>query len=116
VAGSGYGLAVNAKTSNPAAAKAFLNTAATVQSQTELNSAIGGLPILPAGPTAVPAPFAGWVSIIRSGRAVPMFDQYWDNAEVLKALTTGTIELMTGQTTIPQVLANMDDAYNAGAT
>lgn len=116
VAGSGYGLAVNAKTPNPAAAKAFLNTAATLDSQTELNSAIGGLPILPAGPTAVPAPFAGWVKIIRSGRAVPMFDQYWDNAEVQKALTTGTIDLMTGQATIPQVLHNMDDAYDAGAT
>ena len=113
IAGSGYGIAVNAKSPNIAASLEFLNVAADPASITEFVHTIGGIPILPAGATAVNDAFANWVALVRQ-RAIPMFDQYWPNPYVIHQLWNGTNALLSGQTTIPLVLESMDNAWDEG--
>jgi raffinose/stachyose/melibiose transport system substrate-binding protein len=114
--GSGYGLAVNAKSADPVAAKAFIHSVASPAGQKAFNLALGGVPLLPAEPGAVPSAFADVVPKLRAGRTATYYDQQWPNAEVQQALIKGSVELMTGQATIPDVLQSMDQAYDAGKT
>lgn len=111
--GSGYGLAINAKTKNPAGAKAFLNTVTSPLGQKVYNALLGGVPLLPSRPGAVPQAFApSVVPILRAGRTASYYDQLWPNSAVQKALIVGTQALMTGQKSIADVLGDMDAAYN----
>jgi raffinose/stachyose/melibiose transport system substrate-binding protein len=112
-AGSGAGLAVNAKTKNPDLAKAFM-AAATTPLGVKLDCAIGGgIPLMPSKPGAVAQCFVPNVlPIVQAGRTSTYYDQLWPNTAVQKALVSGSQDLLTGQQTVAQVLSAMDDAYN----
>ena len=112
--GSGYGLAINKKTGNAAGSKGFLNTVTSPLGQKVYNALLGGVPLLPSRPGAVPQAFAPLVMpVLRAGRVASYYDQLWPNAAVQTALITGTQALMTGQQSIADVLGAMDTAYNS---
>jgi raffinose/stachyose/melibiose transport system substrate-binding protein len=111
--GSGYGLSINAKTKNPAGAKGFVNTVTSPLGQKVYNALLGGVPLLPSRPGAVPQAFAPLVMpVLRAGRVASYYDQLWPNAAVQTALIVGCQALMTGQQNISDVLGAMDAAYN----
>ena len=115
-AGSGAGYVVTSTTKNPAAAKALINYMCKMNSVAVYDRIDGGLPLLAAGPGAVPQLFEpNVIPFLRAGRTATYFDQQWPNAQVRSALTVGCQELLSGQSTIPDVLEAMDAAYRQGA-
>ncbi|MCL2465614.1 MAG: extracellular solute-binding protein, partial [Micrococcales bacterium] len=81
-AGSGYGYAINAKTKNMDAALKFLQTAAQPAQVKAFNLALGGIPLLPSDPGAVPEALAPLVPFVTNGKSATYMDQYWPNADV----------------------------------
>ncbi len=76
----------------------------------------GGLPLLQASSGAVPQLFvSNVIPFLKAGRTATYFDQQWPNAQVSSALTVGCQEILSGQSTIPNVLEAMDTAYREGA-
>jgi raffinose/stachyose/melibiose transport system substrate-binding protein len=115
-AGSGAGYVITSTTKSPKASKALINYMCTMNSVAVYDRIDGGLPLLQASSGAVPQLFVpNVIPFLKAGRTATYFDQQWPNAQVRSALTVGCQEILSGQSTIPDVLDAMDTAYREGA-
>lgn len=60
----------------------------------------------------LPDPSSEEGALIKDGRTVAFFDQFWPNGEVNAALMAGAQELLLGRKTPVEVLASMDTAFD----
>lgn len=102
---SSYG--VNAKSKNLAAAKDFIKFLSDPNS---LNIYLNGrVPAIPYPQIKVDPVFSEMLSVIRYGQSAPV-GVFWPNAKVQEVYLKGIQQLFAGQTTIEQLLAEMDKA------
>lgn len=56
--------------------------------------------------------YEGVSDLLKNGDYTPLPNQAWANASVYDAMATGVQGLLTGQSSIDQVLASMDTAWD----
>ncbi len=112
LASSNYAASINAKSQKKDAAKKFLEWLATPDAQEKFYEASGLLPIseyknLDLSETI----YSEVVEDISNGSYATLPSNVWPNPAVYDALSTGVQGLLTGQSSIDQVLQNMDSAW-----
>ncbi len=112
LASSNYAASINAKSQKKDAAKKFLDWLATPDAQEKFYEASGLLPIseyknLDLSNTI----YSEVVDDISNGSYTTLPSNVWPNPAVYDALSTGVQGLLTGQSSIDQVLQNMDAAW-----
>lgn len=112
LASSNYAASINAKSQKKDAAKKFLEWLATPDAQEKFYEASGLLPIseyknLDLSGTI----YSEVVEDISNGSYATLPSNVWPNPAVYDALSTGVQGLLTGQSSIDQVLQNMDSAW-----
>ena len=112
LASSNYAASINAKSQKKDAAKKFLEWLATPDAQEKFYEASGLLPIseyknLDLSNTI----YSEVVDDISNGSYTTLPSNVWPNPAVYDALSTGVQGLLTGQSSIDQVLQNMDSAW-----
>ncbi|WP_295838519.1 extracellular solute-binding protein [uncultured Microbacterium sp.] len=112
LASSNYAASINAKSQKKDAAKKFLEWLATPDAQEKFYEASGLLPIseyknLDLSNTI----YSEVVDDISNGSYTTLPSNVWPNPAVYDALSTGVQGLLTGQSSIDQVLQNMDAAW-----
>ncbi|GEB46736.1 raffinose/stachyose/melibiose transport system substrate-binding protein [Microbacterium sp. AG157] len=112
LASSNYAASINAKSQKKDAAKKFLEWLATPDAQEKFYEASGLLPIseyknLDLSKTI----YSEVVDDISNGSYTTLPSNVWPNPAVYDALSTGVQGLLTGQSSIDQVLKNMDAAW-----
>ncbi len=112
LASSNYAASINAKSQKKDAAKKFLEWLATPDAQEKFYEASGLLPIseyknLDLSNTI----YSEVVDDISNGSYTTLPSNVWPNPAVYDALSTGVQGLLTGQSSIDQVLKNMDAAW-----
>lgn len=105
-------LFVNAASKNKAAAKAFLDWVAQPENAKAYAGFSGNLPIGEISAADLPADYAPIADKLASGDFLPLPNSDWANGQVYDALGQGFQGLLTGQTTVDDVLKAMDDAWN----
>ncbi|MEX0153891.1 ABC transporter substrate-binding protein [Microbacterium sp. LMI1-1-1.1] len=112
LASSNYTISINAKSTKKDAATAFVEWMATPEAQEKYYEASGLLPIseyknLDLSDTI----YSEVVTDITNGSYTTLPNNVWPNPAVYEALQVGVQGLLTGQTSIDQVLQNMDAAW-----
>lgn len=106
-------LAINAATKNKDAAIEFLKYWTDTQVATEFADGRGDAPISIVTTGEVPEKLAPIAPLLKDQKKyLPLANLSWPNAEVYTALGSGVQGLLTGQTTIDQVLAAADAAWS----
>jgi raffinose/stachyose/melibiose transport system substrate-binding protein len=106
--------AVNAEPNEPELALAFIDFMATPDAMNTFAGVGGSLPAIPNDEYELAPALASFVEFQSAGRTVPFMDQLWPNPRVQEAHLTGVQEIFAGQSSIEDVLATMDDAYERG--
>ncbi|MFJ4036713.1 ABC transporter substrate-binding protein [Microbacterium sp. NPDC090007] len=112
LASSNYTISINAKSTKKDAATKFVEWLATPDAQQKYYEASGLLPIseyknLDLSDTI----YSEVVTDISNGSYATLPNNVWPNPAVYEALQVGVQGLLTGQTSIDQVLQNMDAAW-----
>lgn len=112
LASSNYTISINAKSGKKDAATKFVDWLATPDAQQKYYEASGLLPIseyknLDLSDTI----YSEVVTDISNGSYTTLPNNVWPNPAVYEALQVGVQGLLTGQTSIDQVLQNMDAAW-----
>jgi raffinose/stachyose/melibiose transport system substrate-binding protein len=112
LASSNYTISINAKSTKKDAATKFVDWLATPDAQQKYYEASGLLPIseyknLDLSDTI----YSEVVTDISNGSYTTLPNNVWPNPAVYEALQVGVQGLLTGQTSIDQVLQNMDSAW-----
>jgi raffinose/stachyose/melibiose transport system substrate-binding protein len=112
LASSNYTISINAKSTKKDAATKFVDWLATPEAQQKYYEASGLLPIseyknLDLSDTI----YSEVVTDISNGSYTTLPNNVWPNPAVYEALQVGVQGLLTGQTSIDQVLQNMDSAW-----
>ncbi|MCM0616826.1 extracellular solute-binding protein [Paenarthrobacter sp. TYUT067] len=106
-------LAVNAATKNKDAALEFLKYWTDTQVATEFAETRGDAPISIVTTGEVPEKLAPIAPLLKDQeKYLPLANLSWPNPEVYTALGSGVQGLLTGQTTVDQVLAAADAAWS----
>jgi raffinose/stachyose/melibiose transport system substrate-binding protein len=106
-------MAVNAATHNPAEAKKYMNFIAREQQSTLFAKVAGGLSVLDMKKGNVPANMSALLPFFKAGKIVGSHDAGWPNTVIFtQAFQPGIIGLITGQTTVDGILADMDRLWN----
>lgn len=108
---SNYALSVNSKTKKLAAAKAFINYAASVTGQNIYQKVSGNLPVQGIDASKIPVQYSEIASYLKSGKTYSFPNQGWAAPEVYIRLGTGIQGLLTGRAIIDQVLLAVDRAW-----
>jgi raffinose/stachyose/melibiose transport system substrate-binding protein len=106
-----YALAVNAKSKKLAAAKKFIDFAATTAAQAAGQAASGNLPIANVKASALKVQYSEIAGYLAQGKTYAFPNQAWEAPEVYVKLGTGVQGLLTGQATVDQVLKSVDAAW-----
>jgi raffinose/stachyose/melibiose transport system substrate-binding protein len=107
------GLAVNAKSKNIAAARAFVNFMATKPEAAAWARANGQIPVQQFGtknPRLAPE-FAPLKNLIKRGKTVLSPFSFWPTASTTTELGKGVQTIYTGQTSVSDVLAKLDSTW-----
>ncbi len=115
----GNAVALNAHSSNKAAAEKFLAFLASAQGQRIYAQADNNPTYAQASGGTIPASLGltGIAPLLKGGTKVISWPPAsWPNSQVYNALGTGVSGLMTGQTTISNVLKSMDQAWTSGSS
>lgn len=108
-------LAVNAKSANLAAAKAFVEWLAIPANLAKYVETSGNLTAGTIDATKLPPQYAPVADALAEGSFIPLPNQGWASGEVYDNLGKGVQGLLTGQATVEQVLKSMDDAWDAAS-
>jgi raffinose/stachyose/melibiose transport system substrate-binding protein len=109
-AGISAGIGISAKTPNMEAAKAFVEWLGEPEQMGTFAKGGYAVPLVSAGGELDPLvqPFAPFVE---ESKSVPFMDQQWPNAKVQPVHFAGIQELFAGEKTVPQLLSDLDEAY-----
>ena len=112
IASSNYTISINAASKNKHAASEFVEWLATPEAQEIYYEASGLLPIssyqdLDLSDTI----YSPVVDLLAEESYAPLPNNIWPNPAVYEALQVGVQGLLTGQSTVEQVLQNMDAAW-----
>jgi raffinose/stachyose/melibiose transport system substrate-binding protein len=113
----GNAIALNAHSSNKAAGEKFLAFLASAQGERIYAQADDNPTYADASGGTIPASLglSGIAPLLKGdAKVVSWPPASWPNAAVYNALGTGVNGLMTGQTTVPDVLKAMDQAWTSG--
>ncbi|MDN4477919.1 extracellular solute-binding protein [Demequina sp. SYSU T00039] len=105
-------LALTSGSKNKAAALAFLDWMAQPENLAAYGETSGNLPVGDLDPADLPAAYAPIADFIAEADYLPLPNQSWSSGEVYNALGAGIQGLLTGQTTVEDVLAAMDAAWD----
>ncbi|WP_396644437.1 extracellular solute-binding protein [Microbacterium sp.] len=109
---SNYAATINAKSEKKEAAQKFLDWLATPEAQEKFYEASGLLPISEYKNLDLSdSIYSEVVDEISNGSYTTLPANVWPNPAVYEALSTGVQGLLTGQSSIDQVLQNMDAAW-----
>tara|TARA_R110002051_G_scaffold325483_1_gene428131 strand:- start:5305 stop:6579 length:1275 start_codon:yes stop_codon:yes gene_type:complete len=111
-AGASGGYGANANASNPVAAMKFMEFLGSDEVMAEYGEIAGQLPAIPTDLFDVPASLQVVVDHVEAGTIHPYIDQLWPNAKVQSAHFDGVQKVLGGTASIPDVLKEMDAAYN----
>lgn len=106
--------AVNAEPAEPDLALAFIDFMATPEAMNTFADAGGSLPAIPNDQYELAPALEEFVDFQAAGRTEPFMDQLWPNPRVQEAHLTGVQEIFAGQSSIEDVLAAMDAAFERG--
>jgi raffinose/stachyose/melibiose transport system substrate-binding protein len=104
-----YAWAANAKTTNAAAVKAFINFAASPAGQKPYTDAAGSLSVK--GGETLGDNYKLMVPFLKAGKTYPIPYTLFSNSQVTARMAAGTIGTMSGQAGISKVLKAMDSAW-----
>jgi raffinose/stachyose/melibiose transport system substrate-binding protein len=109
-AGISAGIGINAKTTKMDAAKAFVEWLGEPEQMATFAKGGYAVPLVSTGGELDPLvqPFAPFVE---ESKSVPFMDQQWPNAKVQPVHFAGIQELFAGEKTVPQLLSDLDEAY-----
>lgn len=109
---SNYTLSINAKAKNKQAAQDFLEWMAEPAQQQRYYELSGELPVSAFDKLDLSGTiYAPVADLLKNKQYTPLPNNIWPNPSVYEALQTGGQGLLTGQTTIDQVLQSMDAAW-----
>ncbi len=110
-------LGINAKSgaNEKAAAKGFLAWLAEPENADALAETSGNLSIRAGAGSALPEQYSSIATYFEQNNYQPLANLGWPSPEVYNTLGTGVQGLLTGQTTIDDVLASMDAAWDAAS-
>lgn len=113
LASATYAWGLNAKASDDvkASVQDFLAWVGTDEQSVALAELAGMVPIKGATEANLVAPFKPIAGLLQSGSFAELPNAGWPNPAVYATLGTGVQGLLTGQTTVDQVLAEMDGAW-----
>ena len=109
---SNYTLSINSKAKNKQAAEDFLTWMAQPEQQQRYYELSGELPVSAFDKLDLSGTiYAPVADLLKNKQYTPLPNNIWPNPSVYEALQTGGQGLLTGQTTIDQVLQSMDAAW-----
>lgn len=111
-AGGSGGYSINAKAKNPVAAKLFMEYLGSDAVMAEVARLQNALPAIDSDAFETPASLKEIMPFVESGRIHPFDDQLWPNAKVATVLMEQAQLLVGGQSSVDQVLKEMDAAYS----
>src|ERR1700759_1140641 len=107
----------NAATKYPAQVKTFIDFVAREQQSRLFAKVAGAIAPLDAKKGNLPPYMKALGPLYAAGKIVSTMDGAWPNTRIFgEAYSGGIIGLLTGQTTIDSVLADMDRLWDAGAS
>lgn len=106
-----FGMNAASDDATKAAVADFLAWAAVPENAVIFANIAGAIPIVGADTTDVLPPYVHVADMIAEGSFSALPNSGWPNASVYEALSSGVQGLLTGQLTIPEVLAAMDAAW-----
>lgn len=114
VTSANYAWAINAASSDEvkASAQAFLDWAAEPVNATAFAEMAGWVPITGIDTATLLPQYAPIGDLLANGDYTSLPNATWPNPAVYEALGTGVQGLLTGQTTVDEVLASMDAAWD----
>lgn len=114
VTGANYAWGINASSSDDvkASAQAFLDWAAQPENATAYAETAGWVPITGIDTATLLPQYQPIGDLLANGDYTGLPNATWPNAAVYDALGAGVQGLLTGQTTVDQVLASMDAAWD----
>ncbi|WP_432512131.1 ABC transporter substrate-binding protein [Kineococcus sp. SYSU DK001] len=113
LASSNYSLSINAASDQKAAAQEFLDWVAEPEQAKAFAEASGALPVTGYADLDLSGTiYAPVADLLASGSFSPLPNNGWPDAAVYDALGTGVQGLLTGQTTVQDVLRSMDAAWD----
>jgi raffinose/stachyose/melibiose transport system substrate-binding protein len=102
-------IGVNAATKYPKEARTFINFLAREQQSSLYGRVSGGISVLDAKKGLLPTYMKPLTALFKAGKVVSSHDATWPNSQAYNdALANGMLGLITGQTSIDTILANMD--------
>lgn len=108
--------AVSAKSSNPAAALAFVNWLAEPAQQAAFAKLSGGLTPAQASSGDVPPAMAGLKPYLGTDKTVPYGNAAWPSAELIGDVAKGVQGKLTGQGSTADTLGKLDAGWSQGAS
>lgn len=111
---AGIVLAGNKATKNPTAVKDFISFYARAEQSTLWAKVGGGIAPFDATRGIVPPVMKALTPEFKAGHLDSSHEEEWPNGDVFQSIANGMTGLLTGQTTIPQVLATADKYWNEG--
>ncbi|WP_314504027.1 extracellular solute-binding protein [uncultured Microbacterium sp.] len=113
VTGANYAWGINASSDDnvKASAQAFLDWVAQPENAKEYADLSGSVPITGIDEDTLLPSYAPIAGLLGDGSYVSVPNATWPNPAVYEALGTGVQGLLTGQTTVDQVLDSMDAAW-----
>ncbi|WP_404429552.1 extracellular solute-binding protein [Microbacterium lacus] len=112
--GANYAWAVNASSDDAvkASAQAFLDWAAAPENAQHFAEISGAVPISGIDPATLLPSYEPIGELLSSGSYTGVPNAAWPNPAVYEALGTGVQGLLTGQSTVDQILEDMDAAWD----
>jgi raffinose/stachyose/melibiose transport system substrate-binding protein len=111
-AGVCAGLAASANSKHVEEAKKFIDWLGRPENMATFAKATFSIPLVGADSADVDPVLKPFTPFLASNKTVPFMDQQWPNAKVQPAHFAGIQELVAGQTDVPGLLKQLDEAYD----
>ncbi len=115
VASANDALSINADADNPEGAQDFVDWMAQPKQALAFAEVSGGVPTSGLEDATLPDQYADVESFLEEGHYIPLANQTWTSGAVYDAMGKGIQGLLTGQAKPEDVLASMDEAWDAAA-
>jgi raffinose/stachyose/melibiose transport system substrate-binding protein len=109
--GYNFSLGVSASTQNKAAALAFIDFAGREGQSRLIASISGSISLHDVNVGNIPPALAAYKPLIKAGKIVARPASYWPTPSTVNTLNTGMAAVLTGQKSIQDMLAGVDDSW-----
>jgi raffinose/stachyose/melibiose transport system substrate-binding protein len=113
VASANDALSINADAKNPEGAQEFVDWMAQPEQAVAFAEISGGVPTSGLEDATLPDQYAPVLPFLEEGNYIPLANQTWSSGAVYDAMGAGIQGMLTGQASVDDVLASMDEAWDS---